>query len=158
MSKVYVIVRVRGETHVQRDIADSMKHIGLTRKNHCTLLAIDPATKGVLQKMKDYVTWGEATEATVTSLLAKRGKVTLTKSLSDGYVKENSTYADIKSFAKAIASGEAKLTAVKGMKKYFRLNPPKKGFERIGIKYPFSVGGALGYRGEKINDLVGRMI
>ena len=40
----------------------------------------------------------------------------------------------------------------------FKLCPPKGGFERKGIKNPFSLGGALGYRAEKINDLIKRMV
>ena len=40
----------------------------------------------------------------------------------------------------------------------FHLNPPKGGFERKGIKKPFSVGGVLGYRGDKINKLIKKMI
>lgn len=44
------------------------------------------------------------------------------------------------------------------LKPFFRLNPPRKGFERKGTKIPFTVGGALGYRGDKINDLIQRMI
>ncbi|MBN2111516.1 uL30 family ribosomal protein [Candidatus Woesearchaeota archaeon] len=44
------------------------------------------------------------------------------------------------------------------LKKFFRLCPPKGGFERKGIKVPFSIGGALGYRGDKINDLIKRML
>ena len=43
-------------------------------------------------------------------------------------------------------------------KSYFRLNSPRKGFGRKGIKKPFSVGGALGDRKEKINDLIRRML
>lgn len=43
-------------------------------------------------------------------------------------------------------------------KPFFRLSPPKGGFERKGIKTPFSIGGAAGYRGEKINDLIRRML
>lgn len=46
---------------------------------------------------------------------------------------------------------------VKG-KKYFRLHPPRGGFERKGIKTPFTMGGALGDRKEKINDLIRRML
>ncbi len=48
-------------------------------------------------------------------------------------------------------AGDAKAMA-------FRLNPPSKGYGRKGIKIAFSQGGALGYRGEKINDLVKRML
>jgi large subunit ribosomal protein L30 len=40
----------------------------------------------------------------------------------------------------------------------FRLNPPRKGYGRKGIKVAFSQSGALGYRGEKINDLIKRML
>jgi len=44
------------------------------------------------------------------------------------------------------------------LKKFFRLNPPRGGFERKGIKIPYSQKGALGYRGAKINDLIKKMI
>jgi len=44
------------------------------------------------------------------------------------------------------------------LKKYFLLHPPRGGFERKGIKTPFTNGGALGYRGAKMNDLVKKML
>ncbi len=43
-------------------------------------------------------------------------------------------------------------------KKIFTLHPPRGGFERKGIKKDFTVGGALGNRGEKINDLIKKML
>jgi len=43
-------------------------------------------------------------------------------------------------------------------KKYVRLQPPIKGYGRMGIKRTFKRSGALGDRGDKINDLVKRMI
>ena len=46
----------------------------------------------------------------------------------------------------------------KKIKKIFRLNSPKKGYGRKGIKVSFNNGGALDYRGDKINDLIKRMI
>ncbi len=44
------------------------------------------------------------------------------------------------------------------LKKFFALHPPRGGFDRKGIKTPFSNGGALGNRGAKINDLIRRML
>ena len=44
------------------------------------------------------------------------------------------------------------------LKPFFRLHPPKGGFEKAGIKKPFTVKGALGYRGDKINDLIKKML
>lgn len=43
-------------------------------------------------------------------------------------------------------------------KKFFRLHPPRKGFERKGIKLPFNIGGAYGNRGKEINKLIMRML
>jgi len=44
------------------------------------------------------------------------------------------------------------------LKPYFRLHPPRGGFERKGIKKTFAEGGALGDRGEKINLLIRKML
>ena len=42
--------------------------------------------------------------------------------------------------------------------KLFHLASPRGGFERKGIKKTYSEGGVLGYRAEKINELVKRML
>ncbi len=42
--------------------------------------------------------------------------------------------------------------------KMYSLQPPRKGYGRKGIKVAFKKGGALGDRGEKINDLLKRML
>jgi large subunit ribosomal protein L30 len=39
-----------------------------------------------------------------------------------------------------------------------RLHPPRGGYERKGIKISFNLGGALGYRGDKINKLISKML
>ena len=55
-----------------------------------------------------------------------------------------------------IDEASATVLAKKGEQPY-RLHPPKGGFERKGIKMPFSKGGVTGYRGSEIVDLVRRM-
>jgi len=42
--------------------------------------------------------------------------------------------------------------------KVFRLNPPRKGYGRKGVKVAFRNGGAVGSRGDKMTDLVLRMM
>jgi large subunit ribosomal protein L30 len=155
---VMALVRVRGRTHVRAQIEDAMKFLGLTHKNNCTLLIVDETTKGLLNKIKDYITWGEADAKTVAELLKKRGKVSGYKPLTDEYLKSNSEHKDINSLAEALASGKVSINSVKGLKRTFKLNPPRKGFERNGIKAQFNQGGVLGYRGEKISQLIGRMV
>jgi large subunit ribosomal protein L30 len=46
----------------------------------------------------------------------------------------------------------------RGDGRWYALPPPRKGYGRKGVKLPFKQGGALGDRGEKINDLLLRMI
>ncbi len=50
------------------------------------------------------------------------------------------------------------LEAKKPGAKFYNLNSPKKGYGRKGIKVDYINGGALGYRADKINDLIKRMI
>src|SRR3989344_4255557 len=50
------------------------------------------------------------------------------------------------------------LTKLKPNTKVFHLNSPRKGYGRKGVKMPFSKKGAYGYRGDKINDLLMRML
>ncbi len=42
--------------------------------------------------------------------------------------------------------------------KTFKLSPPKRGFDKGGVRKRHNEGGALGYRGKEINDLLRRMI
>lgn len=151
-------VRIRGRTHVKREIEDTLRFMGLTRKNYCAILPDDETSKAMIFKAKDYITWGPVVEKTLESLIRERGRIAADKRVNDQYVKANSKHPDMKSLAQSIAKGEAKVKDVKGLKTVFRLNPPKKGFEREGIKKPFTVGGALGDRKDKINDLIMRMI
>jgi large subunit ribosomal protein L30 len=110
----------------------------------------------MLQVVKDYCTWGEIDESTLASLIRSRGKVVGDEPITDEYLKEHSGYASVYEFAKAIIENDCKMRDVEGVKPIFRLHPPIKGYE--GNKRSYKNGGALGYRGEKINDLVNRMI
>jgi large subunit ribosomal protein L30 len=57
-----------------------------------------------------------------------------------------------------MAAGEATMKDVDGLKPIFRLHPPRGSKGWGGIKRSYTVGGALGFRGEAISDLAGRML
>lgn len=99
---------------VTQGVEDTLRQFHLTRKNHCVVLEGTETVKGMLQKAKDYVTWGEASDEVVAKLKAK---------------------------------GDAP----------YRLSPPRGGFKG-SIKLQFNQKGALGYRGDKINALILRML
>ena len=151
------VVRVRGECKLKKGIEDTMKMLRLYRKNSCIVLPNRPAYTGMLDKVKDFITWGEINEATFKALMMKRGKLPGKAPLTEQYLKDK-TKLSFEDFTKEFFGFKKELKDVPGLKPFFKLHPPLKGFERKGVKTPFSMGGALGYRREKINDLIMRMI
>jgi large subunit ribosomal protein L30 len=111
----------------------------------------------MLKITKDFITWGEVDKGVLKLLLEKRAKLPGNKPLTGDYVKEK-LKLDLDKFVEDYFTFKKELKDIPGLKLFFRLKPPIKGFERKGIKKPFSLGGALGYRKEKINDLIKRMI
>ncbi|MFP4402915.1 MAG: uL30 family ribosomal protein [Candidatus Woesearchaeota archaeon] len=123
-SKKIAVILIRGLCKVRKDIKDSIIYLNLHRKNYCAIVVNTKDNLGMINKAKDYLTWGEIDLDTYKELLEKRSEKD-----KDGNVK-----------------------------KFFRLHPPRGGFERKGIKKNVVEGGALGYRGEKINDLIKKML
>tara|TARA_B100002051_G_scaffold240950_1_gene245164 strand:+ start:153 stop:515 length:363 start_codon:yes stop_codon:yes gene_type:complete len=118
----------------------------------------NPSYRGMLQKSKDYITWGEVDANTIEKLIKERGRMSGDKPVTDAVVKESSNFSGIKQLSEAIASGDASMKDVEGMKPIFRLHPPRGSKGWGGIKRAYTVGGALGFRGEAISDLAERMM
>lgn len=152
----YAVIRVRGQPDVNKDIEYTMNLFGLYRVNHCSIVPDNPVTKGMLQKIKDYVTYGEVTSETLAQMIRVRGRLSGDRAITDEYLAENSDFKTIEDFAKAIVDEDYKMRDVEAVKPVFRLHPPVKGYE--GNKRSYRNGGALGYRGEAINDLIARML
>lgn len=113
------VILVRGIINTKASVKETLRMLGLKRKNTCVIIPDTPSYRGMLNKVKDFVTWGSLDADTENSLVQKR------KTNHDNL---------------------------------YHLNPPRKGFGRKGIKQSFNIGGALGNRKEKINDLIARMI
>lgn len=138
MVKQLAVVRLRGRTGLAGDVEATLRLLNIHRVNHCAVVDETPTVSGMLRKAKDYITWGTVKEETIKILIEKRGEVV--------------TATDTKKAKKFVnANG-------KSYKPYFRLSPAKGGLGRKGIKSSFAKSGALGNRGEKINDLIMRML
>ena len=150
--------RARSDRGVTRKIRETMSMLNLTRVNHATIVMDNPSYRGMLQKSKDYITWGEVDANTIEKLIKERGRMSGDKPVTDAVVKESSNFSGIKQLSEAIASGDASMKDVEGMKPIFRLHPPRGSKGWGGIKRAYTVGGALGFRGEAISDLAERMM
>ncbi len=154
----YLVIRARSDRGVTRKIRETMSMLNLTRVNHATIVMDNPSYRGMLQKSKDYITWGEVDAKTIEKLIKERGRMSGDKPVTDAVIKESSNFSGIKQLSEAIASGDASMKDVEGMKPIFRLHPPRGSKGWGGIKRSYKVGGALGFRGEAISDLADRMM
>jgi len=150
------VIRVRGNVGISKELEETFRQMHLTRKNHATLILNSPSSEGMLRKVKDYATWGEASADTISLLLRERGFIKGNKKLTDDYVKAKLGYGSIDELSEAISSSKAEFLKLPDVKPVLRLHPPKGGFHG-STKKPYPEG-ELGYRGADINKLVKEMV
>jgi len=150
------LIRLRSGIRAKGEVRDTLAMLRLHRINHLVIIDDNPSYKGMVQKVKDYITWGEIDKETLAKLLRKRGRLIGNKPITEEYVQEKLGMG-IDEFAEKVVNGEMKLTDLPNIKPVFRLHPPRGGLKG-SKKRSFKEGGALGYRGEKINELIERML
>jgi len=152
---MFAIIRVRGEVNLKPENKTALKLLRLHSVNHLSLLPKNEENMKRLSGVSSYATFGEIEGDAFAKLLKKRGRLPGNKRLDAAFLKEKG-FKDFREMADKILLGKAKIADL-GIKPVFRLGPPKKGYERGGIKKNVKVGGALGYRGKEINKLILRM-
>ena len=146
---MFAVIRIRGCAGVKKTIEDTMEMLNLDAVNNCVVIPENDVNKGMIEKVKDYVTYGEISKETYEKMLFKWGRINGDKKVTPEYLAEKkATVNDL--FEAKVRNKEA------GIKVPFRLHPPAKGYK--SVKRPFTMKGDLGYRGDKINDLLNRMI
>lgn len=153
---VYAVIRVKGVCKTNKDIKDTLRMLHLTRTNSCVIVPDTPSYRGMLQKVKDYVTWGEIGAEVLAKMIALRGRIEGNRRITDEYVRANTKYDSIYALAQAIVNGEFNYASLKAVKPLFRLHPPIGGYR--SVKRVFKDKGALGYRGKEIEKLIERML
>jgi len=141
---MYAVIRIRGLGGLKKATKDTLVMLRLHKKMHCVLIKENDCMKGMLQKVRDYVTWGEIDDDVLLNLIMKRGRKLTNKRIEEKEAEE------ISKKAKESQKIPEEMVPV------FRLSPPSKGFKKsIKQHYP---NGELGYRGKEINELLKRMI
>lgn len=146
------VIRIRGNAKMQGKMEDTLAMMHLKTVNNCAVIPKNETYDGMLKKTKDFITYGEIKKDVFKKMLIKWGRAG-NKRINDAFFKEQKQTVD--KFTDEFFENKIKLKEM-GINPVFRLHPPAKGYE--GIKRPFKMGGALGDRGEKINELLERMI
>ena len=74
MSKIAVI-QIRGTVRTHPDVRRTLELLRLKKKHACVVVEDNEVSKGMLQKVKDYVTYGPIDESLYTTMLEKRGEL-----------------------------------------------------------------------------------
>ena len=155
--KRLAVIRMRGRVNVRKTTEDTLQMLKLFRRFNCVIIDDRPSYQGMLQKIKDWATWGEIDSATVELLLTKRREMSETKNrITDDLIKRKTSFSSVSEFAQSVCNFKSEFSDLPALKKVFRLHPPRKGLK--SIKASFTEGGDLGYRGKEIVALIQKMI
>lgn len=119
----------------------------MRKKFSAVLLQEKPDVMGMVKKVHAYIAYGEIDKPTLKELLLRRGRHPGDKLVNADEIDDN--------FINNLMMGKAKLKD-KDIKPFFRLHSPRHGFKKSTLTlYP---KGTLGNHGEKINELLKRML
>ncbi len=69
------IIRIRGQVNIRREITETMNRLGLKRKYSCVVIEKPNAVElGMIEKVRDFVAFGEISHETFEKLIKARGK------------------------------------------------------------------------------------
>ncbi|MEM4259485.1 MAG: hypothetical protein QXS38_01835 [Candidatus Pacearchaeota archaeon] len=134
-----IAIRISGLVEMPKYAQETLFRLHLKRKYSAILLNENQETLKLLQNIRNFVAYGKLDSKLLEELIAKRAKSLDGKKI------------EAKKIAEIIEKEGMKKS---GIKPFFRLHPPRKG---IDSKSHFPKG-VLGDNGEKINDLVRRML
>src|SRR4030042_1123462 len=117
---VFAAIRVRGTLDIKPDIRKTLQGLRLNRVNHCALIDDNSSSKGMLQMVKDYTTWGEISQETLIKLISSRGMLMGDKLLSVEYLHSATSFKTIDALAKAIVEGQFLYRDIPDVKPIFR--------------------------------------
>jgi large subunit ribosomal protein L30 len=139
------VIRIAGLVGIDKQIARTLDALRLRRKYTCVILEEKPEFLGMLKKVKDRVAFGQIDKEILKELLLKRARLKGNKPI----VKLDENFVD------QFIEDKKKLEDV-GIKPFFRLHSPRGGFKK-STKLLFPKG-VLGNHGEKINELLKKML
>jgi large subunit ribosomal protein L30 len=150
---LFLVIRLRGNIGVHPDVLETLKRLNMPTKHSAVLVPDTPSNMGMLNKVTDYVTWGEVTEDSLEALLMKRGRMAGDKKITEEVLKKENLGTPKELAKRTMADGKVP-DFLKGT---FRLTPPSGGFKK-SIKRHVRSGGELGFRTKGLDELVAKMI
>lgn len=150
-----LVVNLRGLVNTRAPVRTTLEQLSLIRRFNSTIVPDTPVYRGMLNLSKEHVAWCKIDAPTAEKLLKARAEVSDGRRFDEKELKK-SGYSSFGELAQAISSGKASLDGSQGMRKFFRLSPPKGGF-RKSIRRQSGEGGILG-QNKDLLKIVEKMI
>ncbi len=150
-----LVVNLHGQINVRRKVRAALRELQIDRRFSATVVRDEPSTVGLLDLSRDYVAWAPLEEELLASLLKSRAKVSERRRL-DGDAISKLGFKGTEELASKMMKDEMRLSAVKGLRPFFNLSPPRGGF-KVSTRRKYGEGGVLGMNPE-LSELVRRMI
>jgi large subunit ribosomal protein L30 len=150
-----LVVNLHGSINSSAPVRKALNELWVARKFSASVVTDDGPTVGMLRLCKDYVAWCPADEGLLSELLKKRGMVSSSRDLDQVALKALG-FKNHEDLASKMVKDQVRLSAVKGVLPYFRLAPPKGGFN-VSMRRQSTERGVLG-NNPKLEGIVRRMI
>ena len=150
-----LVLNLHGAINSPGPVRKAMDELKVIRRYSASVVTDDPATVGMLRLCKDYLAWSEVDAPLLSSLLEKRGMVSESRSLDEASLKKMGFKKHQDLAAKMVKEG-MRLSAVEGVRPFFKLAPPRGGFKR-SMRRQYAQKGVLG-KNPKLGEIVERMV
>jgi large subunit ribosomal protein L30 len=139
------VIRISGLVEIPQDVQETLFRLRMRKKYTLVLLNETPENLGMLAKVRNFVAFGKINKETLVELIEKRAKTIANKKIK----------IDAGKIATELLEGKTqKKLSDFGLKLFMGMHPPRKGIDSK-LHYP---KGVLGDHGDKINDLIRRML
>jgi large subunit ribosomal protein L30 len=156
MVRLLALIRIKGTVKVPKRVRETLDRLRLTKRNSMAIYYHTPSIEGMIKRVDRYLAWGEIDTNLLAALLEKRGRVRNGRKI-DYRCLQRFGCQSITELAEGIEKGNLNDYVKKGLLRVFRLTPPSKGFP-ADLRKPFRIGGVWGYQGDRVCDLIEKMM
>ena len=138
------VIRIVGKVGIEKDVKETLNRLRIRKKFSCVILRGKPEIIGMIEKVRNFVAYGDISKETFIKLLEKRGKKI-----------NKQAKLESQKIAEEFFSGKIERNYEDfNLKPFFSLHPPRGGI-KTKIHFP---KGVLGNHQDKIKLLIERML
>jgi len=161
--KLLILIRIRGTSNVSTQITKILNRLNLRYLYSASFVKGDKSTLALIKKVEPFLAYGIPSRKIVSDLIYKRayGKVNGKRiPLTSNKIVEDALGPQgiicLEDLVHEVASCGDNFKTANDFIKCFKLNEPKDGFKHRN--QPYHSGGDWGFREDKINELVQKMV